>query len=480
MEDVESNFGKEINEEEIYILTEQMMDKLTFNRNRLKMIICMIFLFFADGMEMRLFYFIIKPFGDYFNLEETDVEIQFGASSIFLGIMIGSASASLLTKKFGRIKILNISNIIYFISRLIMGIWLNVPLFIICRSITGIALGIIIPIFMNVYGEYLPDKYRGLLLMMAWAVFGLGELILSLIGLGVMPELEKDKLQTFVLILAIFPFLNLICGIFLLRDSPKGILLSKKIEETKTSTKGLSEIKLININTKNKEEKGDDEKTAENNVEDYSTLEIIKEMFGPTLKKTTILMILLFVFFGYNAFGIYSVTSYFLDYLDEEENGTANAEREAPAKDIIINQILLCLADFVGNIVGGFFGEIKKFGRKGGIIFFLIIASVLTIISLFKKILFEITSPIYSGCTEIYVNLLMDYVVELYPTKIRDTSTSLLFLVYRISCFLCNFISLGFYDINKYVPFIIYTIFAVLSIFLTHSLPYEMAGKAMK
>ena len=74
----------------------------------------------------------------------------------------------------------------------------------------------------------------------------------------------------------------------------------------------------------------------------------------------------------------------------------------------------------------------------------------------------------------------MDYVVELYPTKIRDTSTSLLFLIYRISCFLCNYISLGFYEINKYIPFIIYAIFAVLSTLFTWPLPYEMLGKSMK
>ena len=60
-----------------------------------------------------------------------------------------------------------------------MGIWLYVPLFIICEILIGFALGIIIPIFLNILGEYLPDKYRGLLLMVAWSFFGIGELIIS-------------------------------------------------------------------------------------------------------------------------------------------------------------------------------------------------------------------------------------------------------------------------------------------------------------
>ena len=78
------------------------------------------------------------------------------------------------------------------------------------------------------------------------------------------------------------------------------------------------------------------------------------------------------------------------------------------------------------------------------------------------------------------MNLVMDYVVELHPTKIRDTSTSLLFFVYRISFFLSNYISLGFYDINKFIPYIIYSVYCILSIIFTWLLPYEMAEKTLK
>ena len=74
----------------------------------------------------------------------------------------------------------------------------------------------------------------------------------------------------------------------------------------------------------------------------------------------------------------------------------------------------------------------------------------------------------------------MDYVVELYPTKIRDSSTSLLFMIYRVSSFLCNFISMGFYNVHRFIPYFIYSGFAILLCILTWLLPYEMAGKKMK
>ena len=222
------NLGNDENEEEKY---EQIMDKETLKKNRIKIMICMVFVFIADGMEMRVFNLLIKPFGDYFKFDETSLSIQFAASSIFLGIMIGSAIASLLTKKFNRILIINISNFVFFISYLIKGMWMSFPVFVICRAITGLALGIIIPIFMNIFGEYSPYKYRGLLLMITWTVFGVGELISSLTGLIVMPELQTDKLQTFLLVLAVLPFLGFISCVFLLKDSPRGLLLSKKIIE---------------------------------------------------------------------------------------------------------------------------------------------------------------------------------------------------------------------------------------------------------
>ena len=224
--------------------------------------------------------------------------------------------------------------------------------------------------------------------------------------------------------------------------------------------------------------------TDNNTIESYSTKEIIREMFRPVLKKTTVLLIIIFIFIGYNGFGIFSVSAYFLDYLDEKENNNKkeNSNEKGvtiPAKDIIINQILAGVADIISNTVGEFIGEIRKLGRKGGTILSLIVATILTIIGLFGKLIYEITNPIVNGITSIYVNLIMDYVVEYYPTKVRDTSSSLLFLIYRISCFLSNFISIGLYDIYPYTPFIIYIILSVLTVFFTWSLPHEMSGKPM-
>ena len=57
-------------------------------------------------------------------------------------------------------------------------------------------------------------------------------------------------------------------------------------------------------------------------------------------------MLFKFINLGYNAFRIYLISSYFLDYLNEKENGKIDEleEKETPAREIIVNQIMHAVA----------------------------------------------------------------------------------------------------------------------------------------
>ena len=82
--------------------------------------------------------------------------------------------------------------------------------------------------------------------MVAWSFFGIGELIASIIILVIMPELQKDKLQMYLLILSVFPLLQFISCLLFLNDSPKGLLLTKKIRES-FSIEELDRMNSINV-----------------------------------------------------------------------------------------------------------------------------------------------------------------------------------------------------------------------------------------
>ena len=70
------------------------MNKTYFTKNQAKIIISMIFLLTADVMDMQLFNFTIMPFGNFFNIDDAQIQFQIVFSPIFIGIIIGSVIAS--------------------------------------------------------------------------------------------------------------------------------------------------------------------------------------------------------------------------------------------------------------------------------------------------------------------------------------------------------------------------------------------------
>ena len=456
------------------LLLDRIIEKTTFSRHRLFIFLCMIFIFIADGIEMFLFGLIIIPFKKYFSLEEGPL-LEFTSSTLFLGIALGSLLVSYLSDKLSRVTIVLSSSLLLTISHLIMTIFLHLIVFIVCRTLIGLSLGILMPIFINIYGEYLPSKYRGFLLMFAWSFFGVGMMIMNTTALFIMPELEEEQLQNLFIILLTFPSLATTSCFFLLSDGPRNILL---INDPKKNCIAFDILNYINGKKLTKEEEIqliEELNITKKNITDGKGVNIFKEMFSSYFKRTTILMILILFSLSYIGFGISSVSSLVLDHLNEE----SEQKEEKSNKNIIINQLMISVGEFSADIIGGFIGEIKCLGRKGAIIIFAILAMILYAPAPYYQVLFEFMTPVGSGCTSIYINIILDYVVELYPTRIRDKSTSLLYMVFRMSGFATQFMSIGFFQIVYFLPYVVYLIFALLIIIFTALLPYEVAGKSL-
>ena len=200
--------NKDINKKELLI--NQIIEKSLFTKYFNFALFCLISIFTTYGIFISYFSTVIIPVQQYFKISHFILELT--SSILFIGIAIGSGSVGFLTKKFGRILIFNLALLLLSITTIIMSLFLQLIVFIICRVLIGLCVGIILPVSINIASEYISQKYRCLFLGILWGFQGLGFLILNLIAFIVIPQLEPEKLGLFNLILCIFPVAtSLIC-----------------------------------------------------------------------------------------------------------------------------------------------------------------------------------------------------------------------------------------------------------------------------
>ena len=441
----------------------------------------MSFMFITYGIELGLMNTIIIPVQKKFNLSNFLLETSI--SFIFLGICTGSSIAGILTEKMGRIFLINFLFIILSITHLIMSIFLYFTVFIVCRLVIGFCLGIILPISLNICGEYLSNKYRCLLLMCMWSFLEIGEIILNLFALAIIPNLEIKNLNDYLCLLLLFPIIATLSSISFLKDSPRNMILSneKNINEVFEILNSMNgkELTEMEINCIIKETKILKKKIS--NTGSY------KDMFNKKYINTSCLLISILFIYACDCYGIHIITSITLKNLEIKENQPLNKfhkkifnnKIEKTNYDIIINQIIISVIGTILNAIGGLIGEIKNLGRKGAMIIFIILTAFCIIFIPIKLTYFEFFSPLSLGFAGIFGDIATDYSVELYPTSLRDISTSLLFMTYNISCFISQFIFIGLFNINYWFPFIFGTVITLIGVPLIYFLPYEVVGKSL-
>ena len=178
---------------------------------------------------MTILNLCIIPIKTYYNI--SDFQIQLISALLFLGVVLGSLVSGWFSKIIGRVAILQVSLLLVLISHLLMAISVNVWMFSFQRIIIGFGLGIIIPISMNIFCEYLPYKYRGFFNMFSWCFFSFGMMLNGIVMYFEIPNLEISKLKRIFVIQTIFPTISFLCSIFFLYDSPRNLIVHNKIEK---------------------------------------------------------------------------------------------------------------------------------------------------------------------------------------------------------------------------------------------------------
>jgi len=429
-----------------------------------------IFLFFIytayEGFSLAYFSIILIPFTELYNLE--GIEVQIISSIIFIGVGIGSFSSGSLSKSFSRIITLKIVFPILVLLFFLMGLIKNIYVFTIIRFFIGFITGIYLPISQSIFIEYLPVRLRGMTISLDWNGFNIASIIIICIMLIIMPNLEKQYLSKTFMILGGIHLVLYIFQIFLVKDSPRNLILKNKEDE------GIEILEEYHGRPFTRETK---EKIL-NQVKMGINKEVssFKEMFNNKFLKTTILVAILWFLVSAITFGtliVSSLTSKQIEIKEAKENSVINNRR------ILVDQLILQIINLPFSIIAGIFAETAILGRK----FSIIIPSLLCIVLFFLcSILTSQFALIYGialGVISIAFSLTGIYSNEFYPTQIRDYAMGFMYASTRLGGFLSQILFLLFDKIYIFLPYYVASGFSALIAILAWMIPYETYGNPL-
>ena len=443
---------------------DKIADNSLFTKYPILISICVFSSLLADGMEMNIMNLFIIPLRTYFDLSQFQIELV--ASTLFLGVASGSFLSGIFTEQLGRVTTLHFSFFLLFFSHAMMAIANDIAMFIILRIFIGFTLGLIVPISLNLYSEFLPMKMRGFFLMVAWFFFTLGVFLMGIIMRCEMPNLEISKVKRVFMILTIFPLLSLILNLIFVSDSPRNLILNKQRE------KAFSILRSMNHDVELSIEQKRNAINEVNNTVNKSTTGAMKDLFSKEYIKTTILMIILFFINGCALYGLYVISS-----LTQQE--MTIDEEEIDNKKIINTQIIIAFVSLFGYVIGGILLEIPKIGRKGVICIWLLINAIMCIPAVYFPKMFTLFISIAILSTNVWGNVLITYLIEVYPTRLRDTSSGFILFTFRISIFISQFIFLGLFEIHYRVSYYLAAGLLLIGVILTILLPFEPVNQPL-
>lgn len=440
--------------------------------------------FIANGFVVNIFNLIIMPTKKYFNA--SDFITQIIAAVLFIGLAFGSGFASMLSEKYGRAKVIKIFSGVMCVTYLISSIFFKLSLFLLSRIILGFCVGVIEPLIFNTFGEYLPSKIRGFLLMNSWFFYTLAVFLENIIALKVIPYLETENLQKYLIILNFFFILNFLINFFMLNDSPRNLIIkSIRAKNFYDREANINEaIKILNNMNKSPLSQIEEQKlvnelynSSTNNTNNDSSF---KELFSKKYIKTTYIGIFIFFVYSCGYFGFYIISTLTLEILNKKEKEILdNIETKNSNKDIIRSQIYIALFDLLGSFVGGSLAEIKFIGRKGVIWIFMLLSAITLIPSCYSVTSYNIFFTISITSGAIYGDMLITYISEIFPTKLRDISSSFFLTSHRISGFVSQFLFLALFKINYKMPFFFGSLLNIIGVMTIFMLPYESIGKPL-
>jgi MFS family permease len=466
----DSNTFQSLNDEDNKLIKENveeqdndidsLIDKEGYNFFTYKQLGIVFLIMTVGGMHMTLFSSMIIPFTNMFQIK--DWLLKMLSSILFLGVGLGSFVLGSLTNNWTRTFTINLFMSILALTNIILSYCSNYILFGIVRFISGLCLGILVPVSLNLLTECLPIYFRAFILTSVWLGYFFGQVILEVIMLFVMPNLETVNITPTLLYSSIIPIICFLMCFFFLEDSPRNLILRNQQTE---GIKILEKITGSKIDNSTKE--NIIKKIKEGVNKEFSS--DFKEIFN---SKYLCLTILLSIIWLYNSFILYGPSV--VSTLTLKSLGVVKHQSN---KTIILEMIKINLFCFPGCILSGLLCEVNFLGRKKSTI----LVYLLGLISLILLIIFHNSYSLFFGLTQAFLDMGFTistvYSCEVYPTKIRDRAMGFLYFCTRLGGTLSQFLYLFLNDFGIWIPYYVTIAFVIVNLTLTISLPYETYGK---
>jgi putative MFS transporter len=415
------------------------------------------------GVHLSLFGLLEKPFKIAYNLS-TDLEEGLASSALFLGLAIGSFVLSLVkqAKYFRKAILISFCFLLTLCQVLMALIFYPIP-FIIFRFIAGACIGVIVPVSYTLLTEYLPLKRRSFMLNVLWVSYTVARSIILITMLIYMPDLQVEQTQTVLLLNLIVPGVTLIACIFLVKDSPRNLILINRSEDAFVILDGMLGRSLSEEERRNVY---DDVKTGMNQELEGS----VCDMFSLKLLRSSISMIVVWSIHGFVFYGTFLTSSQTI--IDLGHKDTSN-------RDALIGQFIICASLSPPVFVVGILTEIKAIGRKKTYLISYIISAIGILLATIFTSQFAILYAIGSSFMGAGMNLGNSYASEVYPTKIRGSAISFLYFISRIFVALSQVAYLWIYKGGILLPYYISVGLIIILLIGIALLPYETYNKPL-
>jgi MFS family permease len=387
---------------------------------------------------------------------------------------VGSFVVIFLNKYFSRRLMIFIS-LIFMFAFCILSLFLNFFTFFIFTFFANFFSGVADPLIQDNLCELLPTKFRGFFMSFQTISSPLSQVTNSLILKSLNSENNQDSLFKIQIIISCILFIFSLISIFLYEDSPKYLILKEDIEPAMIYLNKILQIshnknEKDNMNINNIDEKRKEIIIMEINKGLNEEIESsFFDLFSRIFLRTTLAFTFIVILVRAVDDGLSAVLTLYISKIIKSENNEL-------VGNIGKNINLLGL---LGPIVSGILIEIPFLGRKSslfGSIILVIIFFICLYIHLNGFVIWLGLITIFSNASTATVNT---YLIETYPTIIRDTAVGYFSCINSIGAAVGGAIFMFSIRLDFNGPFYFQIISTIIQIFFIALLKYETYNKPL-